>query len=106
MSKTIKETIAVIIGILTIIGIVFGVNSYIANRYALAEDVRKVEKRLDYKITDDQLQATQERMWKLEDRNKGKQIEKWSESDIERYRLLKEMKEKLKKKLDKMEETK
>jgi hypothetical protein len=106
MSKTIKETIAVIIGILTIIGIVFGVNSYIANRYALAEDVRKVEKRLDYKIADDQLQATQERMWKLEDRNKGKQIEKWSESDTERYRLLKEMKEKLKKKLDKMEETK
>lgn len=106
MSKTIKETIAVIIGILTIIGIVFGVNSYISNRYALAEDVKKVEKRLDYKIADDQLQATQERMWKLEDRNKNNQIEKWAEPDKERYRLLKELKEKLKKKLDKMEETK
>ncbi len=63
-----KEKLAAIIAILTIIGIIFGVYFYIENRYALAEELKKTQQRLDYKIISDQFQAIQERIWKIKDR--------------------------------------
>lgn len=61
-----------IIAILTILGFAFATYFYVDNKYAPAEDLKKVEKRLDYKIVSDQAQSVQERIWKIEDRHPDK----------------------------------
>ena len=63
-----KEKLTFIIAILTIISIVFGGFFWIEGRYALSEELKKVQQRLDYKILNDQFQAISEIIWKIKDR--------------------------------------
>jgi len=90
-----------IISLLTIIGICFGAYIYIENRYALSEEVKKIEQRLDYKITSDQIQSKQQRIWGLEDRYPNKS--KMPETVKEEYRQLEVDKSVLEKKLEVLE---
>ena len=60
-----------IISILTIVGIAFGAYFYIENRYALSDELKQVEKRLDYKILSDQHNSIQHRIWQIQDRLHG-----------------------------------
>ena len=69
--QTLKDKIGVIAGIFGITAICFSTYFYIENRYALAEDVKQIQQRLDYKIKSDQLRSVQDRIWKIEDRTKG-----------------------------------
>ena len=99
-----------IIGILTLISICFGTYFFLEKHYALktehealAAEVVKVKERLDYKILSDQLSATQNRLWQLEDRYQNKKMDNTAN---EEYRSLKEQKDSLKGKLDKMEKVK
>ncbi len=95
-----KELIGLITGLLVLFGIMFGTYQYFENRYALAEEVKKIEKRIDYKILSDQLQMIQERIWKIEDRFRKKQME---ETTKEELRLLELKKQEAQKKLDVLE---
>ena len=74
---------------LGIIGTLFGAWFYIVSTFASAEELKEVRKRLDYKIASDQYLVTQERIWKIDDRYKGKQKEPTVE---EEYRQLQEQK--------------
>jgi hypothetical protein len=53
---------------MTLIGMCFGVYFYVDTRYALAEELKKVSQRLDYKMKSDQEIAIKERIWKIEDK--------------------------------------
>lgn len=64
MSKLITS----IIGLMTLIGIIFSVYFWMDDRYANAETVKKIEQRLDYKIKSDQAQSIRERIWRIEDK--------------------------------------
>jgi len=79
-----------IIALLTIIGFTFGAYFYIEDRYARCEDVRKVEKRLDYKIVSDQLQAVQQRIWQIEDRFKKKEMDATTKEEMRELGMKKE----------------
>lgn len=100
MKKPKNGTIATIIALLTIIGICFSVYFYFERRYALAEDLKKVESRLDYKILSDRLQSIQDRIWKIIDRCSGKPTDVTINEEL---RELENKKEATKKELDKME---
>ncbi len=98
-----KEKLALIGALILIIGTCFTVYFYAEGRYALAQEMKKVEQRLDYKILTDQLRAVQERIWQLEDRSnikKGKMTEATSDVTIkEELRKLYEEKRTLEEKL-------
>lgn len=95
-----KEKIATTIGILTIIGIVFGGYFWIENRYALSEELRKIEQRLDYKIISDQIQSIQDRIWKIIDRSGSRPKDAIIKEEL---RQLEEIKANLKMKLENLE---
>ena len=102
-----KTTIQSILAIVALLGAFFGAFKYIDGRleyieteYARASDLRRVEQRLDYKITYDQYMSVQERIWKLEDRY-GK-IENMPDAVKDEYRELLKEKEMLKIKIDKL----
>lgn len=86
----------VVIG--TLIGMIFAVFFFIDSRYALLEEVKKIEKRLDYKIVSDQVMSIQERIWRIEDRYPDSKSR--PETVNEEYRNLNTSLELLKKKLD------
>lgn len=92
-----------LIALCTLIGIVFSGYFYFESHYALAKDLKKVETRLDYKITSDQLESIQERIWKIEDRFYNKNM---PNTVKEEYRNLLEDKEDLKGKLKILKEEK
>ena len=99
----IKESATVIISIASVISIVFGVYFYNEARYASAKDLKeaneytqKIEKRLDQKILNDNLNEIQKRIWMLEDKYDKKQI---PDTVKQEYRELKEKKEQLKEEL-------
>jgi len=86
-----KSIIAAIIGIGTVVGTAFTVDS----RYAKSAEVdsisayiASVDDRLDIKILKDRADALQSRMWKLEDRY-GMDIAKMPDDVREQYRELK-----------------
>jgi hypothetical protein len=79
-----------IIAILTILGFAFGAYFYIDGKYASCEDVKKIEKRLDYKIISDQLQAIQDRIWKILDRFQGKKMDMTTEEELRTLEVKKE----------------
>lgn len=91
-----------IIAVLTILGFTFGAYFYLDNRYALSEDVKSIEKRLDYKIASDQLQSVQERIWQIEDRFQGNKMDPTTKEEI---RNLEMQKEQLKYKTKVLEQT-
>jgi len=90
-----------IIAILTILAFAFGAYFYFEQRYALCEDVKKVEKRLDYKIISDQFLYKEQRQLELEKRYPEK--EKMPESVKEEYQKVLSDKIRLEKKLDQLE---
>lgn len=93
MDKIIKPIIA----LCTLIGITFSVYFYSENRYAKAEDLKKIEKRLDYKIVSDQIMSVSERLWKIEDRYGNNPKDKTIKEEV---RNLKGKKELLDRKLE------
>jgi hypothetical protein len=93
------KRIAVAGGVIAILSTVFGLFFWADNRYASGADLKKLEDRLEYKITGDQQKSVQERIWKLEDRyNKSMPPEVKDE-----YRKLKENNNTLKLRLNEME---
>jgi archaellum component FlaC len=62
--KSVHIILGVIISISTLIGLIFNLDG----RWAKADELKKVEMRLEQKIQQDRVEALQERMWKLEDR--------------------------------------
>lgn len=92
-----SQRLQFILGIIALIGSIFGAYRFIDGRYAQAEEVRQIEQRLDYKIDSDRYHAVEERMWKLEDRFPDEK--KMPETIREEYRKLKSEKEIIQEKL-------
>ena len=91
----ISTWLAVVVGIITLLGGALGTAFTIDSRYAKTEEitsikdyVQQVDKRLELKILKDRANALQERMWKIEDRY-GMEIAKMTEEVREQYRELK-----------------
>lgn len=93
MSKLKKEVLAAILSLCTLVAIVWGAQSYLYTTYATAEDVKRIEQRLDIKILEDRLSNVQERIWKLEDRYHEQQK---PQEVYEQLRVLSVEKDKLK----------
>lgn len=90
----IKDIIQGIIAVGVLIGMIFGGISY----FAKAEDLKLVELRLEQKIVNDQMIQIKQKLWQLEDRNKGMDCTKWKdEKDRKEYRELNETLENLRK---------
>lgn len=84
--SNIQKIIAIILGILTIGGAVFGIDRYVAKqkdmvvvqttlgeadeKYATIQDVASLDKRINLNSLYDQLYKLQQRIWQLEDRFK------------------------------------
>lgn len=62
--SNIQKILSLILAGAAVVGIIYGVDS----RFAKAEYVQQIERRLDYKIDKDRAEALQERLWRLEDR--------------------------------------
>lgn len=102
-----KEKLALIGGLIIIIGACFGVFFYFDKEFAHAGDmsramevIQKIETRLDSKIIEDQLRGVQKDIWTIEDRycsDKSKPCDesKMPQTVMERYRELKLEKTKL-----------
>jgi len=88
--------------VLLIVSTVTGFLFWADNRYAQQTKLKAVEQRLDYKIIFDQYQATNQRIWTIEDRC-GKQP--CDQTTTEELRNLKETKEVLKTKMDVLEKS-
>jgi hypothetical protein len=113
-----RELIACIAGIVALITVAFSVYFWFEGRYAHAGDmmkamdtIKKIEIRLNYKITEDQLRAVQQRIYTIEDRychDKSKPCDeaKMPQTVAEEYRQLKCDKEKLQKELDELRKAK
>jgi len=93
VSKKAKETIGLITAIIVLIGLVFGVYFWLEKRYALAEEMKKIEQRLDYKILADQLQAIQERIWQIMDRFKNREMDQTVQEELRVLEMQKEQKQ-------------
>lgn len=96
-----------IISLLTFVGIIFGAYFYIDNRYAKSEElkqtnksVEEVKKRFEYKITQDALEAAEQRTYRIETAYDNK---KMPDTVKEEYDGLKIKQDTLKRTLDKME---
>jgi hypothetical protein len=92
-----------IIAVLTILGFAFGAYFFVDNKYACSEDVKKLEKRLDYKIISDQALSIQQRIWTITDRFEGKKMDKTTK---EEFQQLEKNKEDLNNKLKSLESSK
>lgn len=87
--------------VMSLLGGFFGTYRWIDARYALADELAKVEKRLDVKIVGDQRFDVRKEIRQLEELNLGKKIEQWKKQDRDRYNelldQLKDLQDKLKK---------
>lgn len=97
LSKEVKMLVGAIACLITFGGFLFMAHDYM-ERYALAEDVKQTNKRLDQKIMSDELNQTQQRIWIIEDRYRGKVPEKTVQEELQN---LKQKKDDLSKQLDK-----
>jgi hypothetical protein len=84
-----NKTIASAIALMAIIGSVFGAYFYIDNKYALSQELKRTEQRLEGKIISDQLNSVQDRIWKIEDRYDNKIMDSTVK---EEYRKLQQQK--------------
>ena len=107
-----QKKIAIVIGIMAILGFGWKVGVYIDSRYALAEEMKaeigqikeiqkKESQRLDYKILSDQYNVKDERIFIIEERCKKRPC---NETEIEVLRVLKTEKDEIKEQLKKLEE--
>ena len=85
--SSLQKVIGIIVGLAAFVSICFGAERYFAKSTQLV----MVEKRLDQKIIQDQLNYIQEQIWKIEDRFRDKSKDQ-NTIDRER-RLKKELKE-------------
>ena len=92
LSKEMKLLVGTLTCLVTFAGIFYGCHEYLDDRYALAESLKATQQRLDMKITADQLNQVQQRIWLLEDRYKGKKMDT---TVSEEYRTLQEQKQML-----------
>ena len=98
LSKEVKLVVGAIICIVAFGGTLWKGHDYM-EKYALAEDLKQVNKRLDIKIMSDQLNQVQQRIWIIEDRYKGKPpADKTAQEEL---RNLKQQKDDLAKELNK-----
>lgn len=81
------KILPVLVSVASLIALAFGAYLFIEITYAKAENVQKIEQRLDYKIKNDQRETIQKRVWLLEDRYVETPM---PESVKEEYRGLKE----------------
>lgn len=81
------ERIATFIGIIVTLS---GIYVAVDDRYAKADDLKQISKRLDIKIGEDRSNRIQERIWKLEDRYKTP--DKAPQHDREEWRKLEQEK--------------
>lgn len=79
------KLLGALVSVVTLIGFAFGAYFFIENNYAKAEEVQKIEQRLEYKIKSDQRKEIQQRLWQLEDRYEKKSM---PETTKEEYRKL------------------
>ena len=79
-----------VIAILTILGFAFGAYFFVDDKYARCEDVKKIEKRLDYKIVSDQLLSVQQRIWQIEDRFQEKKMDTTTKEEVRGLEIKKE----------------
>lgn len=97
-----KEKLAVIGALVLIIGTCFGVYFYAESRYALSEELKQTQQRLEYKIISDQVRSVQDRIWKIWDRcgkdpkdlTVREELRQLEESKVEMNRNLKDMEKK------------
>ena len=113
-----RELITCIAGIIALITVCFTVYFWFEGRYAHAGDmirametIKKIEIRLDYKITEDQLRSVQQRLYTIEDRYCHDKTKPCTEANMpqtvaEEYRELKCDKERLQKELDELRKAK
>jgi len=96
---TLTELIQFIAGVLAIIAIVFGAYFYMEARYAKAEEnkkdhdsistgMKKMGELLDLKITRDLYKDIEQRIYRIEDRMRGKPIDQWPQEVRDEYRRL------------------
>ena len=77
-----------IIGMITITGTVFTIDSRYAKQdqvEIIKEEIRVVDKRLDLKIMKDRADYLQERIWKMEDRYEDREIPKEVKDNVRRW---------------------
>jgi hypothetical protein len=65
---TVSDYIRTIGAVLAIVAMLFGAYFYVDSRYAQCAELRALERRLEYKIQNDQLMGMQQRLWQLEER--------------------------------------
>lgn len=80
-----NKCIGAILGIVGLISAALGGYLHFDNKFARAEELNSVKKRLEYKILTDQYISVQDRIWKLEDRSSKKSMD---ETAREEYRSL------------------
>ena len=103
MKAIIKKYLSPILILISFASVVWGAQSYLYTNYATAEDVKRIEKRLDVKILEDRMSNIQDRIWKIEDRYFEQRMPKEA---TEQLRLLSTEKDKLKKDLNILNENK
>ena len=67
-----KKLVGLIISLFVLIGMTFSIYFFFESRYALANDLKLVELRLDSKVEGDKYFKLQERLWQLQDRQEVK----------------------------------
>ena len=87
--SNLQKVIAIIIGLATLVSICFGTEKYFAKSTQLV----MVEKRLDQKIVQDQINYIQEQLWKIEDRFRDRIFLKDQNAIDRERRLKKQLKE-------------
>jgi hypothetical protein len=97
------KTVGSILALIMLLSVFFGVYQFMEKHYALATEMQKIEKRLDYKIADDQRFLTDQEMRQIEERNLGKPIEKWDQRDRLRYKELQKQLDKTQNKMKEMQ---
>jgi len=97
LSKEVKIMMGAVVCVVAFGGTLWKAHDYMT-QYALAEDLKQVNKRLDRKIMADDLNQTQQRIYIIEDRYKGKVTDPTVQEEL---RALKDKKEEIKKELDK-----
>ncbi len=79
-----EKPLQTIISIAVLIGMIVSAIAY----FAKADDVKKVEQRLEQKIQADRFIDTKRMMYEIKKENKDKKIEQWSEKDKKLYNEL------------------
>ncbi len=79
-----EKPLQTIISIAVLIGMIISAITY----FATAEDVKKVEQRLEQKIQADRFIDTKRMMYEIKKENKDKKIEQWNEKDKKFYNEL------------------